>query len=52
MSTGSLKHSLDDSTTDSIYGNFSPNKVYEFNIGDIQSFEVCHPSKGSKISLF
>ena len=44
MSSGtSIKHSLDDSTTDSIYGNYSPNKVYEFNIGDVQTFEVCIP---------
>ena len=40
MSGGSnMKHNLDDSTTDTIYGNYSPNKVYEFNIGDIQTFE-------------
>ena len=38
MSSGT-SHNLDDSTTDSIYGNYSPNKVYEFNIGDIQTFE-------------
>jgi len=36
---GNMKHNLDDSTTDSVYGHFSPNKVYEFNIGDIQTFE-------------
>lgn len=40
MASGSnIKHNLDDSTTDSVYGHFSPNKVYEFNIGDIQTFE-------------
>eukprot|EP01084_Bolivina_argentea_P076055 137807_1 len=39
MTGSGRQNTLDDSTTDSIYGNYSPNKVYEFNIGDIQTFE-------------
>jgi len=33
------RNDLDDGATDSVYGHFSPSKVYEFNIGDIQTFE-------------